>query len=460
MAQSEGTLTAGPDEPLPIAKAAVLGLQHVLSMDVYVVPFIIASVLALTVPESAALIAAGFIAAGVGTLIQSQLCMRLPIVQGPSYVPLGAILAIAFAAGGGMAGLSVVFGALIPGAILIALLGWPKGVYHRIVGTLVPPLVGGAIIIVVGIALMPVALNESIFALHGGDSIGQNVTLAATAAGLLVVCTMLGLSMGAQGRWLRLSSVIIAIAGGCVVAAMMGRFSLAAVAEASWISLPQLAFINFEVTFSASAIITMIIVYMVVLAETTGTWFAVGAVIDRPISDAQMNRGALGEGLSCLASALVGSTPMTGYASNAGIIAMTGVASRMAFLAAGIMLVLFGLVGKLSAVIASIPGPVVGGVFAVLCAVIAMNGFRVIRSEPLNERNMLVVGLPILLALFATLAPGDWVKSLPELVQYVLGSSVAFGAIAAMVLNLVLPNKLASASLVPAPEARAGGDAG
>jgi NCS2 family nucleobase:cation symporter-2 len=178
-----------------------------------------------------------------------------------------------------------------------------------------------------------------------------------------------------------------------------------------------------------------------VLAETTGTWLAVGAVIDRPISDAQFNRGALGEGLSCLAAALLGSTPMTGYSSNAGIIAMTGVASRAAFLAAGILLVLFGLIGKLSAAIASIPGPVIGGVFAVLCAVIAMNGFRVIRKEALNERNMLVVGLPILFALFATLAPSDWVKSLPQFAQYFLGSSIAFGAIAAMILNLVLPRE-------------------
>ncbi|TPN61709.1 solute carrier family 23 protein, partial [Mesorhizobium sp. B1-1-5] len=205
-------------------------------------------------------------------------------------------------------------------------------------------------------------------------------------------------------------------------------------------SMPRVAFLNLDVTCSLSATLTMLIVYIVVLAETTGTWFAVGAVIDKPLSNEQLDRGATGEGLGCLVSALLCSTPVTGYSSNAGIIAITGIASRAAFAAAGIFLVLFGLIGKLSAVIASIPGPVIGGVFGVLCVVIAMNGFRVVRGTPLTERNMLVVGLPILMALFATLAPPDFVKTLPDIVQYILGSSIAFGAVWAIVLHQILPS--------------------
>lgn len=86
------------------------------------------------------------------------------------------------------------------------------------------------------------------------------------------------------------------------------------------------------------------------------------------------------------------------------------------------------------------PGPVIGGVFGVLCVVIAMNGFRVVRRTPLTERNMLVIGLPILMALFATLAPPDFVKTLPDIAQYILGSSIAFGAVWAIVLHQILPN--------------------
>lgn len=434
----EGRLVAGPDDDIPIGRAAFLGLQHVLAMDVYIVPFIIASVLAFSVPDSAAFIQSGFLAAGIATLIQSQWIMRLPVVQGPSYVPIGAVLAIAFGAGGGVAGLSTVIGALIPGAIIIVLLG-VTGVFHKIVARLVPPLVGGTIIVVVGIALMPVALRESVFAVHGIGTIHQNIALAAISALLLVSAIVIGISMGAKGNWLRLSSVIIALAGGCIAASFMGRFSVQPVIDAGWFAMPRVAFVNFDVSFSVPAMLTMIVVYLVVLAETTGTWFAVGAVIDKPLSNEQLDRGATGEGLGCLASAVLCSTPVTGYSSNAGVIAVTGVASRLAFAAAGVLLVLFGLIGKLSAAIAVIPAPVIGGVFGVLCAVIAINGFRVVRMAALTERNMFVVGLPILMALFATLVPKEFVDTLPDLARYLLGSSIAFGAVWAIVLNLVLP---------------------
>jgi NCS2 family nucleobase:cation symporter-2 len=435
----EVSLIAQPDDPLPPGKAAILGLQHVLAMDVYIVPFIIASVLTLGVADAGSFIQSAFVAAGLATLVQSQLFMRLPVVQGPSFVPIGAVLAIAFAAGGGMAGISAVVGALIPGAILMILLGSPTKIFHRLVDRFVPPIVGGAIIIVVGVALMPVALKESVFAVHGNATVGGNVVLAFIAAAFLVGCMLTGMALGLRGTWLRLLSVIIALAAGCAAAAFMGQLDFSAVSGATWFSLPRIAFLNLDVTFSLPAALTMLIVYIVVLAETTGTWFAVGAVLDRPLTDEQLDRGATGEGIGCLISAFLCSTPVTGYSSNAGIIAITGIASRAAFAGAGVFLVLFGLIGKLSAVIASIPGPVIGGVFGVLCVVIAMNGFRVVRSTVLNERNMLVIGLPILMALFATLAPQDFVKTLPDFVQYLLGSSIAFGAVWAIVLHQILP---------------------
>jgi len=438
---NEIVLVARLHDRLPVGQAALLGLQHVLAMDVYVVPFIIASVLGLAVADSATLIQSAFIAAGIATFIQSKWCMRLPVVQGPSYVPIGAVLAIAFASGGGTAGLATVFGALIPGAIIVALLGWPTGIFHRVIKKLVPPIVGGTIILVVGIALMPVALKESVFAVHGDATVGGNILLAAVAASVLIAAMMAGISMGKRGVWLRLAAVILALGAGTLVASFMGRFSAQGIVDASWLTLPRIAFLTLDINFSLSAILTMLVVYAVVLAETTGTWFAVGAVIGKEITDSRLDRGATGEGLGCLVSALVGSTPVTGYSSNAGVIAITGVASRAAFAAAGILLVLFGLVGKLGAAIASIPQPVIGGVFGVLCAIIAMNGFRVVRSSPLSERNVLVVGLPVLLALFATLIPPDYLKSLPNVVQYLLGSSIAFGAVGAILLHQVLPEQ-------------------
>lgn len=435
----EPALVSRPEDPLPVGRALLLGLQHVLAMDVYVVPFVIAAALGLSVAETARLVQAAFFAAGLATIVQSQFGIRLPVVQGPSYVPIGAVLAIAFAAGGGTAGLSAVFGALLPGAVLLALAGTPTGLVHRAIGRMVPPLVGGTIILVVGIGLMPVALQENIFARQGAATIGGNILLAGVSAGVLVAGMMAGIALGRKAVWLRTAAVILALAAGCVLAGVLGRVDGQAVAAAPWLTRPRLAVLDFALSFSLPAILTMIVVYLVILAETAGTWFAVGAVTGETVTDRRLDRGATGEGLGCLLSALLGSTPVTGYSSNAGIIAITGIASRSAFAAAGALLIVVGSVGKLSAAIASIPGPVIGGIFGVLCAVIAMNGFRVIRAVPLTERNMLVVGLPILLTLFAGLMPADYLRSLPTLAQYFLGSSIAVGSIAAIVLNLILP---------------------
>lgn len=435
----EGQLIAQPDDRVAPGKAALLGLQHVLAMDVYVVPFIIATALGLSLADSTALIQSTFLAAGLGTLVQTVWCMRMPVAQGPSYIPLGAVIAIAFAAGGGVDGLSTVYGALIPGAVLAIVLG-ALGWFHRLIRWLVPPIVGGTIILVVGLSLLPVALSANVFAVYGDGSVNRNVLLAAASAALLVACMALGLRFTNRlGLWLRLSSVVIALLGGTLLAWSMGAFQLQPVLDAPWLARPRLVGLDYGLHFSLPAMLTFVLIYLVVMAETTGTWLAVSAVIQRPLSNAQLDRGAIGEGLSCGMAALVGGTPVTGYSTNAGVISITGVASRMVFIAAGGLLVALGFVGKFSAAIAAIPAAVIGGVFAVVCITIAIAGIRILRHVKMDERAMLVVGLPLIFSFFATLAPKDWLQTLPDLLQYLLGSAVTLGAVAAMLLNLLLP---------------------
>ena len=437
--QYEGQLIARPDDKVSIPKALLLGMQHVMAMDVYVVPFIIGAALALSQGDAASLIQSTFLAAGLATVIQTALCMKMPVAQGPSYIPLGAVLAVAFGAGGGYAGLSTVFGALIPGALIVIALG-VSGVFHRVVRWLVPPIVGGTIILIVGLSLLPIALKANIFTVHGSMSMDQSIGLGAFSAALLVVAMMLGLRFpGRFGHWMRLSSVVIALVGGTLLAWALGLFSWQPVLEARWLTLPNLAMLDYDLHFSPAAIATFVVIYMVVIAETTGTWFAVSAVIDQPLTDRDIDRGAVGEGLSCTLAALVGATPVTGYSTNAGMISITGVASRMVFITAGLLMAVMGFLGKFSALMASIPSPVIGGVFAVVCITIAMAGIRILRHVHLNERAMLVVGIPIIFSFFATLAPQEWVQTLPSMLQYLMGSAVTLGAMAAMVLNLVLP---------------------
>jgi len=300
--------------------------------------------------------------------------------------------------------------------------------------------VGGTVILIVGLSLLPIALKANIFTVHGAMTMDQSIFLAMVAATLLVIAMMLGLRfINRFGLWMRLSSVVIALFGGSLVAGWMGLFSWDGVLAAPWVTLPHLVGVDYSLHFSVPAIATFLVIYMVVIAETTGTWFAVSAVTEEPLTDKKIDRGAFGEGLGCALAALVGATPVTGYSTNAGMISITGVASRMVFVTAGILMAVMGFLGKFSALIAAIPAPVIGGVFAVVCITIAMAGIRILRHVQLTERAMLVVGIPIIVSFFATLAPQEWVQTLPTMMQYLMGSAVTLGAMAAMLLNLVLP---------------------
>jgi len=431
-------LTVLPDEKVSYSQSALLGLQHVMAMDVYVVPFLIAMLIGLQSGQANALIQSTFIAAGIATIIQTHFCMKLPIAQGPSYVPLGAIVGLYAASGSGQLGWNTILGASLIGAIFVIILGY-TGIFNKIVKTFIPPIVGGTIIFVVGLSLMPVGLSDNIFN-GAGASINQNINLALISAAVLIICVMLGSIFNKKGRIFRIASVIIALIVGCIAANVMGVLDLSAVSQAKWFSLPQIPFADFGFTFNFSAIITMVIIYIVLLAETTGTWFAVSNVIDKPLTDKQINRGVIGEGIGCFVASLLGSTPVTGYSTNAGVISITGIASRRVFIAAGAWFILFGFSGKLAALISAIPSAVIGGIFVIVCGIIAISGLQVMKNESIGEKEMYVIAVPVILTLALTLLPDDFLHSLPNTVQYLLSSPIASAAIVAILLNKLLPN--------------------
>mgnify|MGYP002376583569 CR=1 FL=1 len=301
-------LIVGPDEAIKAHTATLLGLQHVLAMDVYVPPFIIAGLLAMSMDAKMGLIQATFFAAGIGTILQTRYFMKMPMTQGPSFVPIGAIAGIYLANGGGQHGLATVFGSLLVGAVLVILFGL-SGFFQKIIRYLVPSLVGGTIITVVGLSLIPSALNDNIF--QAGGNLNQNVILGVVTATILVTCVAISLRFPRLARAFKVSSIIIALLGGSLLAASMGRFSFKSIATAPWFSLPSFAVTHYGFHFSLSAILTMIVIYAVLLTETSGTWFAMSAILQEPMTDKQWNRGIIGEGLSCLIAALAGSTPMT-----------------------------------------------------------------------------------------------------------------------------------------------------
>ncbi|MYL61074.1 purine permease, partial [Virgibacillus halodenitrificans] len=254
-----------------------------------------------------------------------------------------------------------------------------------------------------GISLMPAAIN-SIYTAPGSFQV--NILIAFITAVVLIACMYIGENVKPKFKFMKVASVMLSLGIGTLVAALFGLVNFSHVSEVPWFALPSI-FAFGTPTYELDAILIMLAIYLIIVIETTGTWFTVGEVADEKLDGKRLNGGAFGEGIGCFVGSFFGGTPVTGYSSNAGIIAITGVKSRKPIIAGGAILIALGMMPKIMNVIASIPAPVINGVFAILCVVIMMNGFKVIKNAPFTERNMIVIGLPIMLALSAVLMPAE-----------------------------------------------------
>ncbi len=437
--QVQRNLVIGPEDHIPTGEATLLGLQHVMAMDVYVPPIILSGMLAMGAADTSGLLQSTFLAAGVGTILQTSIFMKMPMSQGPSFVPLSAAAGIVLASGGLKGnGMATLIGSLVVGAIILVLLGL-SGIFQKIINRLVPAVVGGTIITCVGLSLIPSALNSNIFEAKG--NVYQNIELASVTALAMLVCVGISIRFPRVQKLFRTGSIVIALLCGTVMSASMGRFNWQSVVDAPWFSLPQRTVFHWGISFNWTSILTFLILYAIITTETTGTWFAMGAVTNHKITDRQWNHGIVGEGLSCLFAGLCGTTPVTGYSTNAGVVSITGVASRKVFVAAGGWFILLGFFSKLSAFLTAIPDPVIGGVFALITVTIMLNGLNVIRGIKTSDADLYIIGLPIVLTLAIILLPAHITKAAPQMLQYLLGSPIAVAALTAIILNLLMPRR-------------------
>ena len=421
-------LVAEVNDKIPVGRSIILGLQHVLSMDLYIMPLILGSAIGLQGGELSFFLQMSFFACGIATLLQSGLFMKYPIVQGPSYVPLGALCMI-----GATMGIPTMIGSLIPGALLIILLGATKA-FSKFIRKAIPPFIGGIIILIVGLTLVPTAV-QGVFSTTGNLTV--NSISGCVTFGTLLLCMILQYKLP-DNRVLHMFSVIIALAVGTLTACALGGADFSSVGSAAWFSLPQP--LHFGVPqFNLEACLLMAVVYLFVLLDTTGTWFTVQAITGEPMEDERVDRGTIGEGLGCLAGAFFGGTPMTGYSSNAGLIAITKVASRRVVIAGGTILAALGFCPKLMAVITSLPTPVINGVFAMVCMTLISNGVKMIKDTVMDDRATMILGVSVMCGVSTMILPDEVVQAAPQFVQYFLSSGIAVGGTVAILLQLLLP---------------------
>lgn len=431
-------LVAGIDDKIPVGKSIVLGLQHILSMDLYIMPLILGGAIGLQGGNLSFFLQMSFFACGIATLLQSGMFMKYPIAQGPSYVPLGALCMI-----GATMGIPTMIGSLIPDALIVILLGVTK-LFSKFIRKAIPPFIGGIIILIVGLTLVPTAVT-GVFSTTGNltvNAISGSVTFV-----VLLLCMVLQYCLKNSGL-LHMCSVIIALVVGTLVAVTMGGADFSSVSNAAWFALPQPFHFGLP-QFNLSACLLMVVVYLFVMLDTTGTWFTVKAITGADLNDRRIDRGTIGEGLGCLVGACFGGTPMTGYSSNAGLIAITKVASRRAMIAGGTILVVLGFCPKLMAIITSLPTPVINGVFAMVAMTLIANGIKMVKDTVLDDRATLILGVAVMCGASTMILPDDVVSAAPQFVQFFLSSGIAVGGTAAILLQLLLPKTVSLTGTAP-----------
>jgi xanthine permease len=416
------------DEVLPTGRLAVLGFQHVLAMyaGAVAVPLILANAIGLSGEELVYLINADLFTCGVATLIQTvgfwKVGFRLPIIQGVTFAAVTPMILI-----GEAGGLTAIYGSVIVAGIITFLV---SPYFSRLL-RFFPPVVIGSIITIIGVSLLPVAVNWA----GGGDPTADDFGSPGNIALAFAVLVIILIIYRFFGGFISRIAVLLGLIIGTIIATIVGVTDFGGVGEAAAFGITTPFFFGLP-TFQFAAILSMVLVMLVTMVETTGNAVAVGEIVDRRIGEDNLSAGLRADGLSTALGGILNSFPYTAYAQNVGLVRLTGVKSRWVVAAAGVFLILLGLFPKLAAVVAAIPLPVLGGAGFALFGTVAATGIRTL-SRVDFERNANVIIVAISLALgIIPVAVQDFYANFPPGMQIVLNSGITAGSIAAIVLNV------------------------
>ncbi len=410
-------------------KVFALGFQHVLAMyaGAVVVPLIVGAALKLNGTQMAYLIAADLFTCGLATLLQimgtKYFGSKLPVILGCTFTAVGPIIAI-----GQAHNLATVYGAIIISGIFVVL---AAPLYGKLL-KFFPTIVTGSVVTIIGLSLIPVAMN-SVAGGEGSADFGHPRNLLLALITLLVILAVNRFTTG----FLRSVSVLIGLVVGTVIAYGMGIVSFSTVGEASWVSVAQPFYFGWP-EFSLTAILTMIIVNIVSMVESTGVYFAIGKVTDQKVEQKQIVNGLRSEGLAIMLGGIFNAFPYTAFSQNVGLVSLTKVKTRNVIFAAGGIMVVLGLLPKLAALTTIIPDAVLGGAMIVMFGSVAVSGMTILSEVDLRkDGNLLIVACSIAVGLGSATVPAMFAQ-LPEFARMLLQNGIVSGSITAIVLNILL----------------------
>ena len=418
------------DEYLGASKSAAYGLQHVLTMygGIIAPPLIVGTAAGLSGLEIGLLIAAALFVGGLATMLQTigvkHVGAKLPLVQGVSFAGVATMIAIITTGGG----LQAVYGAVI----VASLIGFFLAPYFSKIIRFFPPLVTGCVITVIGLSLLPVAVRWMMGGNKNSENWGsfENISLALAT---LAIVILLNLSSHPAIRRL---SILLAIVLGTLLAFLFGFGDFSQVGQGSWLQVPS--FFAFGLpTFELTAILSMLIVTLVIMTETTADIIAVGEIVGTKVDAERISDGLRADMLSSAVAPLFGSFMQSAFAQNVGLVAITGVKSRYVVAAGGLILVFLGLLPIMGRFIAAIPVPVLGGAGLVLFGTVAASGIRTLAKIDYNDQKNLIIVATAIAAGMIPIIDHSFYADFPKWVQTLFHSGISSTCLVAIVLNIL-----------------------
>ena len=415
------------NEKPAIAKWIVLAFQHVFAMfgATILVPILVnaqAGAEVLTIPVA-------LVSSGIGTLIYI-LCTKgkSPVYLGSSFAFI-APLAAAFVKGGisgAMTGIMTVGLIYVVFAIIIKLIG------KNWINKLLPPIVIGPMIMIIGLGLAPSAIGQ--IGLDGSAELAWQPILVA----VITFLTTAIVAVAGKG-FFKIIPFLMGIVVGYISSIVFGLVDFTAVSEAAIVGVPNfvIPFINYTPSFGA--VLTIAPIALVTMAEHIGDHTALGAIIDKDLlKDPGLDKTLMGDGIATFVAGLIGGPANTTYGENTSVVGMTRVASVWVIGLAAIIAIVLGFCSKFTAIISTIPNPVLGGVSLLLYGFIAVNGLKVLVQNRIDfnkNKNVIVASAMLVLGL------GGAAISIVKGDLSITISGMSLAAIIGIILNLVLPEE-------------------
>lgn len=429
---THGTLYQFQGRP-PLAQLVPAALQHVAVCVVSIITpaIMIAQRCGLSEQDTSLLVQSAFLMTGLSTLLQifslGRVGAKLPIIVGASFAYVPILLDV-----GGQFGISAIFGAQLCGGVVALVAGY----FYKYIRHMFPPLVSGTVIFTVGLSLYSTGIRY----MAGGGTPDSNPQFGSWKNWLVAGATLaivIFFSYFTKGV-LKLSSIMLGIIGGSLLAWPLGLFQVGDISTVGWFQLPQP--LHFGISFQPSAILSLSVMFLINAVQGIGDLSSVAMnALDREPTGRELSGGIMANGVAGIAGALLGAPPCGTYSQNVGVITSSKVVNRLVFALAAGVFVVAGLVPKFSFLLTSIPTCVIGGATVSVFSSIAMGGIRMISTQPLNLRNTSVVGISVALGLGLTTV-ANALNGFPDWVNTIFAASpVVMAAISATLLNLILP---------------------